>query len=106
MLALLLLLLAGALHFVPPSYADSVLTWQAPLLRVGLLLGVIWLAHPQLKHFPYWLLLGVGVAVLVLLTALKPRVLVLVILIGGLLLKLRPRPEKPVNKPKPKPQRR
>lgn len=97
-LALLLLALAIALLFLPPGYEDAVTTWQSPLVRVGMLLAVVWLAHPQLKNFPYWVLLVGGGICILLITAMKPRVLVLVILVGILLLKLRPTPEKAKGK--------
>jgi hypothetical protein len=60
--------------------------------RVGLLLGAIWLAYPQVVRLPAWLL--ATVPVLVVLAAVRPRWFLYVLPIVLLLAILRPRAKK------------
>lgn len=65
--------------------------WQplaAACLRVGLLMGALWLAWPQLNRLPSWLL-GALCALLIVL-ALRPRFFVLAIVIALAVAIMRP----------------
>jgi hypothetical protein len=69
-IAVVLLLGAVALGIWPLETA-----WHGPLwaacCRLGPCLGALWLAYPQVKRLPAWLV--VGITLLVVLLAVKPR---------------------------------
>jgi hypothetical protein len=86
-IALLLLAAAGVLAIVHPTEG----MWLGALLRVGGLLGAVWLAYPHLQRVPWWLmlvLLLVGVALLILFR--QPRMLLLLLVVGIVWYRLRP----------------
>ncbi len=90
-LSLVTLGLAAILWLVPGE-KSSYLLLQAALLRVGLVLGAVWLAFPQLSKLPLWLAtIGVGSLLAVLLFK-KAAIIVIPLLI--LIYFLRPRPKK------------
>jgi hypothetical protein len=103
-LALLLLLTGLGLVFAPGEGAEM---WSDALLRVGILLGVLWLAYPDLKGFPGWLLLAGGVAFLAVafFVLRKPYAVGLLAAIVVLMVKLRaislPKGKKVGGKPRP-----
>lgn len=90
-----LVLLAGAALFLvfPPQ---SVMTteWQAACGRMGLLLGLLWLAWPQAVRLPRWLLIAVPLAAMVL--VLRPKYFLfavpMVVLVAVAVSMLMPRP--------------
>jgi len=45
---------------------DGYQAWGSGLLRVGLALGALWLALPELKRLPVWMLISVAVLLVVL----------------------------------------
>jgi len=61
----------------------------AAALRSGALLGVLWLALPELQRFPSWLLIGVLGLVVVL--ALRPKLFLFACAAALILAFLRPR---------------
>jgi hypothetical protein len=80
-----LLLLAGAAYFWlnPPPRDDTVLVpLQAATHRLFLVMGALWLAQPQLRHMPRWVIVLAALAGVVVLGAIlfkQPRALLLVV---------------------------
>lgn len=69
---------------------------QAAMVKVGLVLGAVWLAFPQLAMLPVWLAtFGVGTVLAVLLFKKAAIFLIPLLVIIWL---LRPRPPKPPKK--------
>jgi len=93
-IAVVFLIAAAALWLWPPV-EGGVPALEASLWRVGAVLVVLWLAYPDLRHMPAWL---VGtVPIVVVLVAARPRwfiFLVPVLLVLGVLQSLRRRPPK------------
>jgi hypothetical protein len=58
-------------------------------LRVGLVLGALWLAHPQLSRLPSWMF-GVGAALAVV-VALRPKLILLAVPLVVVLWLVKPR---------------
>jgi hypothetical protein len=90
-----LVLLAGAgLFLLFPPTSVMATEWQAACGRMGLLLGLLWLAWPQAVRLPRWLLIAVPLAALVL--VLRPRYFLfaipLVIVLAIAVSMLMPRP--------------
>jgi hypothetical protein len=83
---LALLLFFGGLAFTfLPIAGEGQQAWGAACLRVGILMGAIWLALPHMRGLPRWLLLALGAGLIgILLLARQPRVL----LIGAIALVL------------------
>jgi cell division protein FtsW (lipid II flippase) len=94
LLALLFFALAGVLWLLESSNPLAREGW-AVCLRVGIILGVFWLAYPDLVRLPVWLLPAIVVIVLaairwkIFLFAIPPA-----IFLGWL---LRPRNKHPVR---------
>jgi len=65
----LVLIIGGAILMVQPISGDSYL--GAIALRSGLVLGSVWLALPNIRKAPRWLLYGAGVLAAVLIA--RPR---------------------------------
>lgn len=87
----LVLLFAGAGLYFGGGGSQAALTWAAGCLRIGMVMAVTWLAHPQLSRLPLWffgLLLACVVAV-----ALRPKLLIaaVVVLIAAVILRPRKR---------------
>ncbi|HBO43308.1 MAG TPA: hypothetical protein DD670_05125 [Planctomycetaceae bacterium] len=85
---------AAALWLWPPVEGGSP-AFEAALWRVGAVLVVLWLAYPDLRRMPAWLL-GV-VPIVAVLVAARPRwfiFLVPILLVLGVLQSLRRRPPK------------
>lgn len=79
------LLVAGAAF-----YWREDATMASACLRVGLVMGILWFAEPQLRGFPRWAAV-LGVVTLVV-GALRPKTLILMLPLAALLWFLRPRP--------------
>lgn len=74
----------------------NLLAAQAAMVKVGLVLGAVWLAFPQLAMLPVWLAsFGVGTVLAVLLFKKAAIFLIPLLVIIWL---LRPRPPKPPKK--------
>ena len=86
-----LLLLAGAAAFWiwPQSGSTWAPQFEAACWRVGALMGVLWIAYPDLKRIPPWFW-GVLVAALVI-VAVRPRVALAAVPVLLVLAVLRPR---------------
>ena len=67
----LILIVGGAVLMARPPNGDPYL--GAVSVRAGLVLGALWLALPNIRQAPPWLLYAVGVLALVLI--LRPRLL-------------------------------
>ena len=68
---------------------------QAALLRIGLVLGAVWIGYPQISKLPIWLAtIGIG-SILAVLLFKKAAIIVIPLLI--LIWLLRPRPSKKRN---------
>ena len=80
----IVLLVAG---FFTRNAADP--TLSAALLRVGLVMSILWFAHPQIKGLPKWWV-AAGAAALFLITRF-PKLLVIVVPIAAILWFLGPR---------------
>jgi len=68
---------------------------QGPLLKVGAVLGAVWLAFPQLEKIPLWLA-GAIVGSL-LMAAIFKKVAILLIPLAILIWLVRPRPKRTHN---------
>ncbi len=65
--------------------------WISPCLRVGMLMSLVWLAHPHLKDLPWWLMAGGGLIVMALVVFKNPRTLAMLVVVGVILARFRPR---------------
>lgn len=109
-LALLLLAIGGITVWNGPADANAT-GFAGGCIRVGIVLGALWLALPQLLQFlaktPKWLLVAGLIGVVV--CAVKPLLLVAVIPLLGLLWflgpKLRAKGNTPVVPPQPRQER-
>jgi hypothetical protein len=83
-IALVLLLAALGSRLLASEQSEA---WQAGGLRVGLLMGALWLAMPHLQGVrPFWLFLGLGIGVVALIVAARhPFQMALLALIALLL---------------------
>lgn len=91
-IALLLLLGSGLLFLLHPEW-DQTQAFASSALRIGLVLGAIWLAYPELVRLPKWLIpLLIGVAVTI---AFRPRSALFLVPIVLVVLVLRPRKKGP-----------
>ena len=88
-IALLLLLVAGWFVIWPPTGPNSQ-DLEAACLRIGIVLGLIWLAYSHLERVPNWLWYTLPFALLAL--ARRPQLLLLLIPLAVVLAILRPRP--------------
>ena len=86
-LAIVVLVLGAALSFV--GSGDDAQAWGAGLLRVSLALGALWLALPELKRLPVWVL--VSVAVLLVVLARFPKQFFVAVIVAVAFAILRPR---------------
>ena len=101
---LALLLFGGGIYLAlsPPSAAQSPAGFAAGCIRVGIVLGALWLALPQimrsLSRTPKWLLVASIIGIVA--CAVKPLLLIVAIPMLGLLWllgsKLRTKADKPI----------
>ncbi|MEX0937292.1 MAG: hypothetical protein WDZ59_05475 [Pirellulales bacterium] len=96
--AAVLLSTAAVLAVWQPTGWDGHQPMLAACLRVGLVLGALWLAHPQLSRMPSWLF-GVAVALAVV-VALRPKLIVLVVPLAIILWLVKPRASRRGNAPR------
>lgn len=88
--AVLLLLGSVALAIWYPSAAGQL--WMSACLRVGLVMGLLWLAYPQLSRLRPWLIMvAVAIVFAGLLLARQPRVLLMALAILAVIMRFRPR---------------
>ena len=63
------LLIAGVVMIATPGWQDAAANYAGVFIRVGLVLGALWLALPQIYGFfantPRWLLIGGGIGIAV-----------------------------------------
>jgi hypothetical protein len=84
-IAIVLLTAAAILAIVQPENEAL-----APgCLRIGLVMGALWLAQPQLARLPGWLMAGAVIVILV--TALRPKLFLVAIVVLVAVAILRPR---------------
>jgi len=101
---LALLLFGGGIYLAlsPPSAAQSPAGFAAGCIRVGIVLGALWLALPQimrsLSRTPKWLLVASIIGIVA--CAVKPLLLIVALPMLGLLWllgsKLRTKADKPI----------
>jgi len=91
-IALLLLCAGLAIYVWQPNWENAV-PLAAICVRVGLVLGAIWLAYPELKRVPGWL--GPLCAGALLAIAVRPRLAIFIVPLTIAILLLRPRKRKP-----------
>jgi hypothetical protein len=84
-----LLLFAGAVYFwlFPPRHGGFETGLHAAFIRLTMVMGALWLAHPQLRRVPWWVTIGLFLlAAGALLAVLRqPRMLLLLIPIAAAL---------------------
>lgn len=83
------LLLIAAMMWMWPLASEFHLGLEAACWRVGALMAVLWMAYPDLKRLPGWML--VLVPVMLIAIAFKPRRAIYVLPILLLIMLLRPR---------------
>ena len=89
---LALLLIAGGAAMQVWLPTDESQPWIAACWRVGPVMALLWLAHPQLARVPAWLILvGIALLFLALVFARQPRVLVMAAAVLLVIMRLRPR---------------
>lgn len=88
LLAIVLLLTGTALWFVGGDVEDYQ-AWIAACWRVGAVLAALWLALPEMRRMPTWLLLAI--LVVAVLVARQPRAMILVFVAAVAYAYLRPR---------------
>ena len=76
----LVLVIGGAIFMLWPINGDSYL--GAISIRAGLVLGSIWVALPNIRRAPRWLLSGVAVLAVVLIV--RPRLLLYALPVAAL----------------------
>ena len=86
-IAILLTAAAAALWIWPTGEANEALL--GPFFRVGLLMGVLWLAYPDVERLPAWSVALFPVMLLVV--AIRPKLILLAIPVILALAILRPR---------------
>jgi hypothetical protein len=86
-LAIVVLALGAALSLL--GSGDDAQAWGAGLMRVGIALAALWLALPELKRLPAWML--VAVAVLLIVLARWPRQFFIAVVLAVAFAVLRPR---------------
>ena len=74
--AVLMLSIGAGFYWSPPSSLDGSAI-PAVFMRVGMLLGVLWLALPDLGKIPGWLWMNILLTVLVV--AWRPRAALIVV---------------------------
>ncbi len=89
--ALALLLTALALFIFSTGQQSGM--WMSACLRVGGLMAVVWLAHPQLAYAPRWFLFVAVLGVAVLMVIKQPRALAVLAVIFIVLARFRPAPQ-------------
>jgi hypothetical protein len=87
-LAILLLLAGGVMYFAGYDEGNALLL-QAAFLRVGAVLAVLWVAHPELSRMRPWMVI-LFVAALVGVVFVR-RLLVPLLIVALLIAVLRPR---------------
>ena len=95
LISLLLLLTGLTLFIFKPGEQSEV--WMSACIRVGFMMAVVWLAHPQLSYAPRWFLFLAVAGVAVLLVIKQPRTLIMLAVIFIILARLRPTPRPPVR---------
>lgn len=92
-LALLLLIIGAVLYLAQYDSglgsSDNYEQLQAACLRIGAILGVIWLAHPELSRLSPWMLGAVLVSLLVVMRWPKLLIPALIALVAVAILKPR-----------------
>ncbi len=102
LISLLLLLTSLVLFILKPGEQSEV--WMSACVRVGFMMAVVWLAHPQLSYAPRWFLFIAVAGVAVLLVIKQPRALIMLAVIFTILARLRPTPRPPARAAARKPQ--
>jgi hypothetical protein len=101
LIALFLLLIGGITLWTRGPADDSTTPFAAGCLRVGLVLGALWLALPQIMSFlartPRWLLTASAIGLII--GAVKPWLLLIVVPVLGLLWFLGPKLASKADKP-------
>ena len=87
-LAIVLLLVGGVLYFFGPSN-ERYQEWIGGCIRVGAVLGALWLALPQLRRLPNWMVPVIFAMCMVL--ALRPRLFVVAFVLALVIAFVRPR---------------
>ena len=83
------LLVAGACIWIWRRESDDWIPWMAGCLRMSVVMGAVWLAHPQLNRLPAWLVACVLASAVVL--ALRPKYFLLALVVLAIAAFLRPR---------------
>lgn len=92
LIAIVLLGAYGVLYVWPLENAEHQPMVQGALVRIGAVMGAIWLALPDLRRMPIWLL-SVTIASLALI-AVRPKTAVFIIPLLVLFSVLKPSPPK------------
>jgi len=87
-LSLVLLSVGGVLYFFGPS-SERYQEWIGGSIRVGAVLGALWLALPQLRRLPGWMVPAIFVMGLVL--ALRPKLFLDAFVLALIIAFVRPR---------------
>ena len=101
LIALLLLIIGGITLWTRGPADDSTTPFAAGCIRVGLVLGALWLALPQIVVFlsktPKWLLTASAIGLII--GAIKPMLLLIIVPVLGVLWFLGPKLSSKADKP-------
>lgn len=87
-----ILLLAAVGLWLCPDIGERALGLQAAFFRVGALMAVLWMAYPDVRRIPAWIL--AVVPLLLAIVALRPRLFPYILPVILLIAVLRPRKRK------------
>mgnify|MGYP007059379974 CR=1 FL=1 len=88
-IAILLFVTAACLFPYASDGTSAVQALFAACIKVGILMAVVWLAHPHLSGFPWWLLAIIGAVVAMLLIVRQPRTTLVVLFVVLVVLRVR-----------------
>jgi hypothetical protein len=95
---------SGVLLYLFGPNQDSYAMAAGSGVRIGLVLGAIWLSYPQLSHVPWWIVTVGAISLLIVVAFPRPAlgraVAIFVVPLLIALWLLRPRPSKPSRKPR------
>jgi len=91
-----------------PLFVEDAEAWQAASVRVGLLMGAVWLAHPHLvKVHPRVLTAGfVGLAIVMIYAVKHPLAIAMLVVIALFFGYLKIRSQHPQRRPQQRPRKR
>ena len=76
-IGIVLLVAGGYLHWFPPEGLSNTDALESACLRVGFMMGALWLAYPELVKLPTWISAATFVATPII--AWRPRLALIIL---------------------------